>query len=1780
MKPLFKQNRFATRAARQTANRIAWLKRRLLASLVFAMLLSLPTFCAQAWDDLVFSGTITVVNSSSIETYNSVAVMGITSNGQWENAYWDGTVSRDNFGPGSIGTASGILINRIDTSTGQSEPGWPLSFRAAGLDSLGNPVYSSNVLPYGGPNMTGTLYLGGSCVECSYPGARGIIDSKDIGVRNPQPSCGMPGWEVSEPFISLWLRDQPLGYPPATGPAVSFELAYKQREIYAGFNTNVFSVGKRWACSWLSYVAQYPGQYGTASVVFRSGGGTTTYYSTNFDYATHTQLLGDTNSGFTLFYPDGSADVFGFLVNDAGGAFQQAFLSQRINSRGQKLIFNYSSYQPSAPVIRLDSVVDADGRTNHIYYDSENIYSTNLISRVVDAFGRTAYLGYNSNGDLTNITDVAGNSSSMLYDVQGWVTNLTTPYGTTSFRLLDGPNSIMPDGRSILITRPDNSHELYLYNDNAPGLSSSYPTVPDTSPYTNTFANYWLGHLNTFHWGPRQYAALSTTNISSLTTADYLKARTRHWLMANDPYSPQLGYFVDGTLALEREPSPDAGGTIEGQKTWYDYAGKANPAYAGTQQEPLYIARVLPDGSTSYALTTRNSLGSVLHGYTTSSVGLRRTLFQYDANGIDLLTITNPLGVLVSSNSYNAYHQVLTHYNALGELTTYTYNDAQQLTSVTLPNGLVTTNIYATDHSLSQQITIGFATNIYTYSNDLVATFTDARGLTTGNSWDELNRLTGTQFPDGSHVSNIYTRLDLTATRDRLGNWAYFGYDNLQRNTAITNALGYITRFNYCTCGALESTLDPANHLTSFYYDNQGNLTNTVYSDGYSSQRVLNLLRQVVSTSDSAGHSVTNIYNNQGLLTTLKNAAGTVASCTYDILDRPYIAVDPNGVTVQTTYDDLGRPLTRTYPDTGIESFGYTLNVSGYASHTNQNGNVTQCNYDALGRKTNEVFVGVSTNQFAYDGAGDLLTLTDGRNKVTTWNYDEFGLATNKVDAANVVVFVYQFNTAGQLTNRWTPAKGNTSYSYDPLGNRTNITYGGQSSISFAFDELNRMTNMVDGLGTTRFTYSDAGEFLSAGGLWSGDTVNYSYANRLRSTMTLSDWTNSYSYDAASRLTNLTSTAGSFGYLYDATRLSRVARLLLPNQAYITNTYDPVARLTGTCLKNTANNVLDGYTYTYDQLGLRTNILRDYGLTLSTVSAAYDSIGQLTSWSAQEPNGTLRLHEQLGYGYDPAGNLTRRTNNAFVQTFTVDPANALTNITRSGVLTVSGNTPAPASSITVNRQPAQTYADFTFASSDGFSLADGLNTFTNIATNYFCTAVVTNIVTADLPVSITLQFDANGNLTSDGTRAFNYDSENQLTNITAAGQWKSDFFYDGFNRRRVARDFAWQSGAWVPTNEVRYIYDRTLVVEERDANNSTQVTYTRGLDLSGSLQGTGGIGGLLARTDAIGSAFFHADGNGSITALVDLTGYVGARYTYGAFGNLISKNGALADANLYRFSSKELHPRSGTYYFLYRLYSPELQKWLNRDPIGKAGGINLYGFVGNNALGATDPLGLAYDPHQVRWHHNYPQDFAFEFADIGINIHAAEHGVMIEDGVHKLLHNPDDYLEAWDKFFYENGPLRTRTAEEARAYLAQLVRSDRSLQVMLATGEAATRNYFNAYKKVDEYAKIEAYMAERAGVLTKDGVPISKISGKLGVIGGFFAVAGVFMGSTAFADEMITDLRLYAEDSLSNRPNDDDWAYVELLDMREALNQQLMFSGDVALSELLTYGHKPCKPRK
>ena len=147
--------------------------------------------------------------------------------------------------------------------------------------------------------------------------------------------------------------------------------------------------------------------------------------------------------------------------------------------------------------------------------------------------------------------------------------------------------------------------------------------------------------------------------------------------------------------------------------------------------------------------------------------------------------------------------------------------------------------------------------------------------------------------------------------------------------------------------------------------------------------------------------------------------------------------------------------------------------------------------YDAAGRKTNEIGVGVYTNSFSYKPADDLATLKDGKNQLTTWNYDQYRRVTNKLDQASVEILRYQYDADSRLTNRWSKAKGDTKYSYDNVGNLTFVDYPSSIDVAMSYDALNRMTNMVDAAGTTKYTYYAGGLLNTEEGPWVSDTVTY-----------------------------------------------------------------------------------------------------------------------------------------------------------------------------------------------------------------------------------------------------------------------------------------------------------------------------------------------------------------------------------------------------------------------------------------------------------------------------------------------------------------------------------------------------------------------------------------------------------------------------------------------------------------------------------------------------------------
>jgi len=192
------------------------------------------------------------------------------------------------------------------------------------------------------------------------------------------------------------------------------------------------------------------------------------------------------------------------------------------------------------------------------------------------------------------------------------------------------------------------------------------------------------------------------------------------------------------------------------------------------------------------------------------------------------------------------------------------------------------------------------------------------------------------------------------------------------------------------------------------------------------------------------------------------------------------------------------------------------------------------------------------------------------------------------------------------------------------------------------------------------------------------------------------------------------------------------------------------------------------------------------------------------------------------------------------------------------------------------------------------------------------TTVTGKMFVAESPESFT--YDSDGNLLSDGRWNYVWDAENRLvgmetmsglpTNIPVI---RLEFDYDYMSRRIAKRAYSWNSDSWLLTSEYSFLYDSwNLISEQTHQQTNTQTNFfTWGLDLSGSLQGAGGVGGLLSAIIGTNSVCYTFDGNGNVSELVNCdTAAIDAHYEYSPFGEQLVAVGPLARENPFRFSTK------------------------------------------------------------------------------------------------------------------------------------------------------------------------------------------------------------------------------------------------------------------------------------
>jgi len=184
--------------------------------------------------------------------------------------------------------------------------------------------------------------------------------------------------------------------------------------------------------------------------------------------------------------------------------------------------------------------------------------------------------------------------------------------------------------------------------------------------------------------------------------------------------------------------------------------------------------------------------------------------------------------------------------------------------------------------------------------------------------------------------------------------------------------------------------------------------------------------------------------------------------------------------------------------------------------------------------------------------------------------------------------------------------------------------------------------------------------------------------------------------------------------------------------------------------------------------------------------------------------------------------------------------------------------------------------------------------------------------------------------------------------ITVAGPSSSfrrvEWKYDAWGRRTRQTSYVLSNGMWQVVEDVKLVNDPVLfgrhIAELNATNNALVRAYIWGLDLSETLDGAGGVGGLLwvrmATGPAAGTHFVTYDGNGNVWNLVSATtGTETARYEYGPFGEPLRLSGPAAHQNPFRSSTKRTEDFTGLVLYEYRAYSPTLGRWLSRDPIGQ-----------------------------------------------------------------------------------------------------------------------------------------------------------------------------------------------------------------------------------------------------
>jgi RHS repeat-associated protein len=920
------------------------------------------------------------------------------------------------------------------------------------------------------------------------------------------------------------------------------------------------------------------------------------------------------------------------------------------------------------------------------------------------------------------------------------------------------------------------------------------------------------------------------------------------------------------------------------------------------------------------------------------------TIYQFNTSGY--LTSITDRNSSTTTLTYSISGNLASITDPNGRTTSITSDSQGKITSITDPGGRTYSLTYTGYSSYLLSTITDPLGNVwsYTYNGNVLGQMhskTDPTGKTTTYTYDVKGRLLTTIDPENKTRSMNYTQMGTTAFTEKDGSVWTYNYDPTYAvKMEKIDPLGNTTRYAYDLKRNLISTTDPNGGLTTYTYDSNSNLTSVTDPLGHTTSYTFNSMNLVASVTDARSAVTVYDYDAKGNLLKMTDPLGAATEFQYDARGKVTTITDARGQNTILAYDTKNNLTSITDPLGGITSFTYDA-AGNRLTMTDSLGNTTHYTYNGINQMTQVTDPKGNITQFTYNYKGDVLNTTDANGNPTTYAYNYRGQVTQITDALNNLTKMsygptgcgggcggadklaaltdalnhstqYTYDIAGRLIKETDPLGKEILYTYDGKGNLIAKTKADGKAIIYAYDANSRLIQKQYSDGTiTQYRYDPNGNMIYAGNA----AIAYNFT-----------------YDTANRLTALTdSNNRTIRYQYDV--VGNKVKMITPEGKTISYAYDAARRLT------TLTTDKGAFSLTYDADGRRSK------LTYPNKTAAtytYDANGNLTRIRHTGPGGAVIT--EANYTYDNANNRLTKTDTEKTAKYSYDPIYRLIQSTLSvknkpSKILSGGETYLYDSVGNRLHGPEQT---------DAMSYDDANELLNFDTTPYHYD-----------PNGNRIQKIETGHRGSIKTTSYTYDDENRLIKVEIQKGHRVtevSFTYDPLGRRiskAVHREEIHDGKVHdLPfPRTTSYVYDGSgIITEYMKHKHREEVTarYVHGLGIDEPLS---------VEKDHNAVYYYHADGLGSIVGLTDARGHMIQSYAYDSFGNM--KPQLVWIGQPYTYTAREYDPETGLYFYRARYYDPKVGRFLQRDPIGFAGGINVYAYVLNNPVNDIDPMGLA-----------------------------------------------------------------------------------------------------------------------------------------------------------------------------------------------------------------------------